>query len=78
MKYATPERISAIRQCDPLDADTQIGPQVSDWARGCGRVTRPAPTRVSGIGRENRLMMLDHSQKKNLLVSYSAKQLGLF
>ncbi|MGO8771176.1 MAG: hypothetical protein ACLQIK_05400 [Mycobacterium sp.] len=35
--------------------------------------------KVSGIGRENHLMMLGHySQKKNLLVSYSAKQLGLF
>jgi aldehyde dehydrogenase len=35
--------------------------------------------KVSGIGRENHRMMLDHySQTKNLLVSYSAKPLGLF
>lgn len=33
----------------------------------------------SGIGRENHKMMLDHYQQtKNLLVSYSAKKLGLF
>jgi aldehyde dehydrogenase len=35
--------------------------------------------KVSGIGRENHRMMLEHySQTKNLLVSYSAKPLGLF
>jgi aldehyde dehydrogenase len=35
--------------------------------------------KVSGIGRENHKMMLDHySETKNLLVSYSAKPLGLF
>jgi len=35
--------------------------------------------KISGIGRENHLMMLDHySQTKNLLVSYSVKPLGLF
>ncbi|HEY8986096.1 MAG TPA: aldehyde dehydrogenase family protein, partial [Streptomyces sp.] len=35
--------------------------------------------KVSGIGRETHKMMLDHySQTKNLLVSYSAKPLGLF
>jgi aldehyde dehydrogenase len=35
--------------------------------------------KVSGIGRENHRMMLDHySQTKNLLVSYSAQPLGLF
>ena len=35
--------------------------------------------KVSGIGRENHKMMLDHySQTKNLLVSYSDKPLGLF
>jgi len=35
--------------------------------------------KISGIGRENHLMMLDHySQVKNLLVSYSTKPLGLF
>ena len=35
--------------------------------------------KVSGIGRENHRMMLDHySQTKNLLVSYSTKPLGLF
>jgi aldehyde dehydrogenase len=35
--------------------------------------------KISGIGRENHLMMLDHySQTKNLLVSYSDKPLGLF
>jgi aldehyde dehydrogenase len=35
--------------------------------------------KISGIGRENHLMMLDHySQTKNLLVSYSTKPLGLF
>jgi aldehyde dehydrogenase len=35
--------------------------------------------KISGIGRENHRMMLDHySQTKNLLVSYSAKPLGLF
>jgi hypothetical protein len=34
---------------------------------------------VSGIGRENHAMMLDHhSQTKNLLVSYSTKPLGQF
>jgi len=33
----------------------------------------------SGIGRENHKMMLDHYQQtKNLLVSYSAKELGFF
>lgn len=33
----------------------------------------------SGIGRENHLMMLDHYQQtKNLLVSYSEKELGFF
>jgi aldehyde dehydrogenase len=35
--------------------------------------------KVSGIGRENHQMMLEHySQTKNLLVSYSSKPLGLF
>ena len=35
--------------------------------------------KISGIGRENHRMMLDHySQTKNLLVSYSNKPLGLF
>ncbi len=35
--------------------------------------------KISGIGRENHLMMLDHySQTKNLLVSYSDEPLGLF
>jgi aldehyde dehydrogenase len=35
--------------------------------------------KISGIGRENHKMMLDHySQTKNLLVSYSTKPLGLF
>ena len=35
--------------------------------------------KISGIGRENHRMMLDHySETKNLLVSYSAKPLGLF
>jgi len=35
--------------------------------------------KISGIGRENHRMMLDHySQTKNLLVSYSTKPLGLF
>ena len=77
------------------------------WAPASGRATAPAPTRwaaaikagrvwtncyhqypagaafggykISGIGRENHRMMLDHySQTKNLLVSYSTKPLGLF
>jgi len=35
--------------------------------------------KISGIGRENHRMMLEHySQTKNLLVSYSSKPLGLF
>ena len=35
--------------------------------------------KISGIGRENHLMMLEHySQTKNLLVSYSDEPLGLF
>jgi len=35
--------------------------------------------KISGVGRENHRMMLDHySQTKNLLVSYSSKPLGLF
>jgi aldehyde dehydrogenase len=35
--------------------------------------------KISGIGRENHLMMLDHySQTKNLLVSYDTRPLGLF
>ncbi|HVC13828.1 MAG TPA: aldehyde dehydrogenase family protein [Acidimicrobiales bacterium] len=35
--------------------------------------------KISGIGRENHRMMLEHySQTKNLLVSYSTKPLGLF
>jgi len=35
--------------------------------------------KISGIGRENHRMMLDHySQTKNLLVSYDTKPLGLF
>jgi len=35
--------------------------------------------KISGIGRENHRMMLDHySQTKNQLVSYSTKPLGLF
>jgi aldehyde dehydrogenase len=35
--------------------------------------------KISGIGRENHLMMLEHySQTKNLLVSYSTKPLGFF
>jgi aldehyde dehydrogenase len=35
--------------------------------------------KISGIGRENHAMMLDHySQTKNLLVSYSMTPLGLF
>jgi aldehyde dehydrogenase len=35
--------------------------------------------KVSGVGRENHLMMLDHySQTKNLLVSYSESKLGFF
>jgi len=35
--------------------------------------------KISGIGRENHRMMLDHySQTKNLLVSYSDQPLGLF
>ena len=35
--------------------------------------------KISGVGRENHRMMLDHySQVKNLLVSYSDKPLGLF
>jgi len=35
--------------------------------------------KISGVGRENHKMMLDHySQTKNLLVSYSDKPLGLF
>ena len=35
--------------------------------------------KISGVGRENHLMMLEHySQTKNLLVSYSTKPLGFF
>jgi aldehyde dehydrogenase len=35
--------------------------------------------KISGVGRENHAMMLDHySQTKNLLVSYSTKPLGFF
>jgi aldehyde dehydrogenase len=35
--------------------------------------------KVSGVGRENHVMMLDHySQTKNLLVSYDPKPLGFF
>src|SRR5487761_2014052 len=35
--------------------------------------------KISGVGRENHRMMLEHySQTKNLLVSYSTKPLGLF
>ena len=35
--------------------------------------------KVSGVGRENHKMMLDHyTQTKNLLVSYSPKPMGLF
>ena len=35
--------------------------------------------KISGIGRENCKIMLDHySQIKNLLVSYDTKPLGLF
>jgi aldehyde dehydrogenase len=35
--------------------------------------------KMSGVGRENHAMMLEHySQTKNLLVSYSTKPLGLF
>jgi len=35
--------------------------------------------KISGIGRENHAMMLEHySQTKNLLVSYSSKPLGFF
>jgi aldehyde dehydrogenase len=35
--------------------------------------------KISGVGRENHLMMLDHySQTKNLLVSYSTEPLGFF
>ncbi len=35
--------------------------------------------KISGVGRENHQMMLEHySQTKNLLVSYSAKPLGFF
>jgi len=35
--------------------------------------------KISGVGRENHQMMLDHySQTKNLLVSYSTKPLGFF
>jgi aldehyde dehydrogenase len=35
--------------------------------------------KISGVGRENHLMMLDHySQTKNLLVSYSDEPLGFF
>jgi aldehyde dehydrogenase len=35
--------------------------------------------KISGIGRENHRMMLEHySQTKNLLVSYSSKPMGLF
>ena len=35
--------------------------------------------KISGVGRENHQMMLEHySQTKNLLVSYSTKPLGLF
>ena len=34
---------------------------------------------ISGIGRENHKMMLDHYQQtKNLLVSYSTSKLGFF
>ena len=35
--------------------------------------------KISGVGRENHVMMLDHySQTKNLLVSYSDQKLGFF
>ena len=35
--------------------------------------------KISGVGRENHQMMLEHySQTKNLLVSYSTKPLGFF
>lgn len=35
--------------------------------------------KISGVGRENHIMMLDHySQTKNLLVSYSDQKLGFF
>ncbi|HEY5186101.1 MAG TPA: hypothetical protein VIM19_14630, partial [Actinomycetes bacterium] len=35
--------------------------------------------KISGVGRENHRMMLDHySQTKNLLVSYSTEPLGFF
>jgi aldehyde dehydrogenase len=35
--------------------------------------------KISGVGRENHRMMLEHySQTKNLLVSYSTKPLGFF
>ena len=41
--------------------------------------SRSVGYKISGIGRENHRMMLDHySQVKNLLVSYSDKPLGLF
>uniref|UniRef100_UPI003F9E6675 hypothetical protein n=1 Tax=Mycobacterium sp. TaxID=1785 RepID=UPI003F9E6675 len=56
------------------DRPAGIGLGAGVWTRDETRAYK-----VSGIGRENHLMMLDHySQKKNLLVSYSAKQLGLF
>ena len=64
--------------------------QGSAWpghqGRACGRTattsiprTRPGGYKVSGVGRENHKMMLDHyTQTKCLLVSYDPKPLGLF
>jgi aldehyde dehydrogenase len=139
------ERIAKIKQGNPLDTDTQMGPQVSTsqnekissyvdifgpvlavttftddndaleiandtlyglgagvWTRDGNRAYKmgrkikagrvwtncyhqyPAGAafggyKISGVGRENHAMMLDHySQTKNLLVSYSTKPLGFF
>ena len=58
--------------------------QVTSLAAGRACFQYPAGAafggyKISGIGRENHRMMLDHySQTKNLLVSYDPKPLGLF
>ena len=68
-----------VRPLVPVAAALQAG---TTWINAYNLTPVEAPfggVKLSGIGRENHKMMLDHYQQtKNLLVSYSDEALGFF
>jgi len=72
--------------CGPATETWPIAWGVPSSGSGVDQLLPPLPGRcrfwwlqISGVGRENHQMMLEHySQTKNLLVSYGTKPLGFF